>query len=49
MIWYWVIAAAVVTASVLLHRIGVVHFNTDLPRTAWVAVALVLLNGGWMA
>ena len=49
MIWYWVIAAAVVAASLLLHRLGVVHFNTDLHWTAWLVVALVLLNGGWMA
>ncbi len=49
MIWYWVIAAAVVTTSVLLHRRGVVHFNTDLHWTAWLVVALVLFNGGWMA
>ena len=49
MIWYWVIAAAVVTTSLLLHRLGVVHFDTDLHWTAWLVVALVLFNGGWMA
>ncbi len=49
MIWYWVIAAAVVTTSWLLHRLGVIHFDTDLHWTAWLVVALVLVNGGWMA
>ncbi len=49
MIWYWVIAAAVVTTSWLLHRLGVIHFDTDLHWTAWLVVALVLFNGGWMA
>ncbi len=49
MIWYWVIAAAVVSTSLLLHRLGLLHFNTDLHWTAWLVVALVLLNGGWMA
>ena len=49
MIWYWVIAAAVVTTSLLLHRLGVVHFDTDLHWTAWLVVGLVLFNGGWMA
>ncbi len=49
MIWYWVIAAAVVTTSWLLHRLCVIHFDTDLHWTAWLVVALVVLNGGWMA
>jgi len=49
MIWYWVIAAAVVATSLLLHRLGLVHFDTDLHWTAWLVVALVLFNGGWMA
>ncbi len=49
MIWYWVIAAVVVGTSLLLHRLGVLHFNTNLHWTAWLVVALVLLNGGWMA
>ena len=49
MIWYWVIAAAVITTTLLLHRLGLVHFDTDLHWTAWLVVALVLLNGGWMA
>ena len=49
MIWYWLIAAAVVTTSLLLHRLGLLHFNTNLHWTAWLVVALVLLNGGWMA
>ncbi len=49
MIWYYIITAALVATSVLLHRVGVIHFNTNLHWTAWLVVGLVLLNGGWMA
>jgi hypothetical protein len=48
-IWYWVITAVVVAASILLHRLGVIHFDTGLPWTAWLVVGLVLFSGGWMA
>ena len=47
--WYWIITFALVIVSVLLHVLGVVRFDTTLHWTAWVVVALVLLNGGWMA
>ena len=49
MIWYWIITAALVSTSLLLHRLGVVRFDTDLHWTAWLVVGLVLFNGGWMA
>ena len=47
--WYWIIAAASVIVSVLLHVTGLVRFDTGLHWTAWVVVALVLVGGGWMA
>ena len=47
--WYWVITFALVIVSVLLHVLGVIRFDTTLHWTAWVIVALVLVNGGWMA
>ena len=49
MIWYWVIALALVLVSTLLHIAGVVQFNTSIHWTGWLVVALVLVNGGWMA
>lgn len=49
MIWYWVITASVVAVSVVLHRLGVIHFDTGLHWTAWLVVGLILVNGGWMA
>ena len=49
MLWYWVIALAVVVVSALLHIAGVVRFDTTVHWTAWLVMALVLLNGGWMA
>ena len=49
MIWYWVIACALVLVSTLLHIAGVVRFDTSIHWTGWLVVALVLLNGGWMA
>ena len=47
--WYWVIAVSIIAIAALLHALGLVRFDTDLHWTAWVVVALVLLNGGWMA
>ncbi len=49
MIWYWLIAFALVLVSTLLHIAGVVRFDTSIHWTGWLVVALVLLNGGWMA
>ena len=47
--WYWIIAAALVIVSALMHRLGILRFDTSLHWSAWVVAALVLLNGGWMA
>ncbi len=47
--WYWVIAVSIIAIAALLHALGLVRFDTDLHWTAWLVVALVLLNGGWMA
>ena len=46
---YWIIAAALVIVSTLMHRLGILRFDTSLHWSAWVVAALVLLNGGWMA
>jgi hypothetical protein len=47
--WYWIILLTLVVVSAALHFWGVVRFETRLHWTAWVVVAFVLLNGGWMA
>ena len=47
--WYWIIAAALVIVSTVMHRAGILRFDTSLHWSAWVVAALVLLNGGWMA
>ncbi len=47
--WYWLILLALVIAAAVLHASGRARFDTTLHWTAWVVVALVLLNGGWMA
>ncbi len=47
--WYWIIAAALVIVSALMHQFGILRFDTSLHWSAWVVAALVLLNGGWMA
>ena len=49
MLWYWVMAAALVVVSALMHVAGIVSFETNLHWSAWVVAGLVLLNGGWMA
>ena len=49
MIGYWAIALALVLVSTLLHIVGVVRFDTSTHWTGWLVVALVPLNGGWMA
>jgi len=47
--WYWIMAAALVAVSMLMHLSGILKFDTTLPWSAWVVAGLVLLNGGWMA
>ena len=47
--WYWIIAAALVIVSTVMHWLGILRFETSLHWSAWVVGALVLLNGGWMA
>ena len=47
--WYWIIAAAVVIVSALMHLMGILSFDTSLHWSAWIVAGLVLLNGGWMA
>lgn len=47
--WYWIIAAALVMVSMLMHLSGILRFDTTLPWSGWVVAGLVLLNGGWMA
>jgi len=47
--WYWILAAALLTVAIALHRAGALRLDTRLHRSAWVVAGLVLLNGGWMA
>ncbi len=47
--WYWILAAAIVILSSVLHLSGLVRFDTSLHWSAWLVGGLVLLNGGWMA
>ena len=49
MVWYWVMALGLVGASALLHLAGLIRFVPGAHWTVWLVVALVLLNGGWMA
>lgn len=47
--WYWILAAALVGISAILHLAGIARFDPGLHWTAWVVGGLVLLGGGWMA